>query len=289
MNDSMNFESRPGPALAASGVEVAIGDKQIVHSADITLEAGKLVALVGPNGAGKSTLARAIAGIQPVSGGEVRWFGRDVSELKGRDLALTRAFVPQQALVPAGVTVRDAVTIGRSVHIRPWQRPGPDDREAIQGAMERAGVAVLSKRNLTTLSGGEMQRVQIAVALAQNAPVLMADEPTSHLDLGATVAIAKLLRGLADEGYAVLLVVHDLSLAAAVADEVVVMSDGRSVASGDPLETLTREMLADVWGVTGSLEISADDRTALHVAWLEGQGRAVRDVESDPGHPEPNA
>lgn len=272
-------------ALSASGVQVAIGDKQIVHHADLQLTAGKLVALVGPNGAGKSTLARAIAGIQSLAAGEVRWFGRDVTEMKGRDLALTRAFVPQRALVPAGVTVRDAVTIGRSVHIRPWQRPGADDREAIDRAMERTGVAVLSDRNLTTLSGGEMQRVQISVALAQNAPVLMADEPTSHLDLGATVSIAKLLRGLANEGYAVLLVVHDLSLAAAVADEVVVMSDGRSVASGPPLETLTAEQLATVWGVSASLEVSQDDRTALHVAWLEGEDRPVRDA----GHSEESA
>lgn len=269
-------------ALSATNVQVSIGDKRIVHHADLSLSAGKLVALVGPNGAGKSTLARAIAGIQPLAAGEVRWFGNDVNDMKGRELALTRAFVPQRALVPAGVTVRDAVTIGRSVHIRPWQRPGAADREAIERAMERTGVAVLSERNLTTLSGGEMQRVQISVALAQNAPVLMADEPTSHLDLGATVSIAKLLRGLADEGYAVLLVVHDLSLAAAVADEVVVMSEGRSVASGPPLETLNREQLATVWGVSASLEVSQDDRTALHVAWLEGEDRPVRDA----GHSE---
>lgn len=272
------------PALLAEGVRVTIGDKQIVHAADLKLEPGRLVALVGPNGAGKSTLARAIAGIQPLAAGSVTWFGRDVREMRGRELALTRAFVPQRALVPAGVTVRDAVTIGRSVHVRPWQRPGPVDREAIERAMERTGVSALADRNLTTLSGGEMQRVQISVALAQQAPVLMADEPTSHLDLGATVSIAKLLRGLADEGFAILLVVHDLSLAAAVADEVVVMSDGRSVASGEPLVTLTREQLAEVWGVQASLEVSDDDRTALHVAWLEGEDRKVRDVESDAGH-----
>ncbi len=276
--DATEQQTVTTPALTASGVQVKIGDKQIIHHADLKLEAGKLVALVGPNGAGKSTLARAIAGIQAISAGDVRWFDKDVAEMKGRELALTRAFVPQRALVPAGVTVRDAVTIGRSVHIRPWQRPGAADREAIDQAMERTGVSVLSERDLTTLSGGEMQRVQIAVALAQNAPVLMADEPTSQLDLGATVSIAKLLRGLADDGYAVLLVVHDLSLAAAVSDEVVVMSDGRSVASGEPLKTLTRERLSEVWGVSASLEVSGDERTALHVAWLEGEDRPVRDA-----------
>jgi iron complex transport system ATP-binding protein len=177
--------------------------------------------------------------------------------------------VPQRALVPPGVTVREAVTIGRSVHIRPWQRVGAKDRAAIDESMSRAGVTDFADRQLTTLSGGELQRVQIAVALAQEAPVLIADEPTSALDLGATVTIAKLLRGLADDGFAVLLVVHDLSLAAAIADEVVVMSHGRTVATGPPRETLTRQRLEEVWGVAASLEVSDDERTALHVNWLD--------------------
>lgn len=269
------------PALRATGVQVRVGDKQILEHADLELEYGSLVALVGPNGAGKSTLARAIAGIQPLAAGAVEWNGRDVREMRGRELALTRAFVPQRALVPAGVTVSDAVTIGRSVHIRPWQRPGREDRAAIERSMARAGVESMAERELTTLSGGELQRVQIAVALAQEAPVLMADEPTSSLDLGATVTVAKLLRGLADEGYAVLLVVHDLSLAAAIADHVVVLSDGRSVADGRPLETLTAERLAEVWGVDASLEVSRDERTALHVAWLAGEDRPVRDLTQE--------
>ncbi len=267
---SASSEAVQLPVLSATGVSVRIADKTILDAADLTLERGRLVALVGPNGAGKSTFARAIAGIQPMAAGSVEWSGRDVREMKGRELALTRAFVPQRALVPPGVTVHDAVTIGRSVHIRPWQRPGSDDRAAISAALERAGVAQFEQRQLSTLSGGELQRVQIAVALAQSAPVLIADEPTSALDLGATVAVAKLLRSLADEGLAVLLVVHDLSLAAAVADHVVVLSNGRSVASGDPLATLTPERLAEVWGVEASLEVSAGERTALHVDWLGG-------------------
>lgn len=266
------------PALRAGNVKVRIGDKTILEQADLKLEFGKLVALVGPNGAGKSTLARAIAGIQPMTEGTVEWNGKNVREMKGRELALTRAFVPQRALVPPGVTVHDAVTIGRSVHIRPWQRPSSEDRKAIERSMERAGVSHFADRHLSTLSGGELQRVQIAVALAQAAPVLMADEPTSALDLGATVTVAKLLRSLADEGFAVLLVVHDLSLAAAVADHVVVLSEGRSVAEGDPMETLTSELLAEVWGVDASLEVSGEERTALHVDWLGGESRPARDI-----------
>lgn len=258
-------------ALVVKSASVEIHGTTIVEQADVTLDYGKLVAIVGPNGAGKSTLVRSIAGIQRLASGDVTWNGVSLDELKGRDLALTRAFVPQRALVPPGVTVREAVAIGYSVHVRPWQRIGAEGRAEIDRAIERAGVVQFADRLLTTLSGGEMQRVQVAVALAQKAPVLIADEPTSALDLGATVAIAQLLRGLADEGLAVLLVVHDLALAAAVADEVVVMSEGRTVASGVPTEAITPERLAEVWGVEASLEVSQDEHTALRVSWLGGK------------------
>jgi iron complex transport system ATP-binding protein len=258
-------------ALNASDVTVTIGAKTIVEQAGLTLKRGHLTAIVGPNGAGKSTLVRALAGIQPIAGGEVSWRGRPLGQLRGRELALTRAFVPQRALVPSGVTVREAVTIGRLVHVRPWQRLGEQGRVAIVRALERAGVEEFEDRLLTTLSGGEMQRVQVAVALAQDAPTLIADEPTSALDLGATVAMAKLLRGLADEGLAVLVVVHDLALAAAVADQVVVMSSGRTIAAGPAAEVLTPECLHDVWGVEASLDVSADEHTALRVGWLGGE------------------
>jgi iron complex transport system ATP-binding protein len=263
------------PALEARGVRVEIADKTILHGADLTLEAGRLVAVVGPNGAGKSTLARAVAGMQRTAAGTIRWMGEDLGALRGRRLALRRAFVPQRPRVPDGVTVVEAVRIGRSPHLRPLQRPTRRDGDAVAGAIDRAGVARFADRKLTTLSGGELQRVQIAVALAQEAPVLIADEPTSQLDLGAAVDAAKLLRGLADEGLAVMLVAHDLSLASAVADTVVVMSEGRTIASGPPLETLGRDRLAEVWGVEASVRASGR-HTALHVAWLGPDGPSAR-------------
>ncbi len=223
--------------------------------------------MVGPNGAGKSTLIRAVSGLQKPSAGIVAWSGREVRSLRGRDLAKLRAFVPQRMPVPVGVTVREAVTIGRSSQLRPLGRMTAVDREAIDGAMARADVTRFAERVLPTLSGGELQRVQIAIGLAQAAPVLIADEPTSALDLGATIDVAGLLRGLVDEGLTVLLVVHDLALAAAIADRVVVVSNGRTVAAGPPREVLTAERLAEVWGAHAHLT-EHDGRTALHVAWL---------------------
>jgi iron complex transport system ATP-binding protein len=256
------------PLLEARGVKVTIGAARILRNAELELEPGELLALVGPNGAGKSTLARAVAGLQKTSDGVVTWSGRDVTRLRGRQLARLRAFIPQRPRVPAGVTVREAVTIGRSPHVGPLQRLGHHDREEIERAMERTDVLELADRMLTTLSGGELQRVQIAVGLAQDAPVLIADEPTSHLDLGAARGAARLLRGLADGGLGVLLVVHDLSLAAAVADTVVVMSNGRTVAAGKPRSVLTVKRLAEVWDVDAKVSRSGPGRTALDVDWL---------------------
>jgi iron complex transport system ATP-binding protein len=253
--------------LEVRGARVQIGEAKIVQDADLTVGAGRLVALVGPNGAGKSTLARAAAGLQRTAAGTVRWSGEDVRTLRGRRLARLRAFIPQRGRVPDGVRVRDAVAIGRSPHVGAFQRETRADREAVERAMVRAGVGELGDRLLSTLSGGELQRVQIAVALAQEAPALLADEPTAHLDLGASAAVAGLLRSLADDGLGVLLVVHDLALAAAVADEVVVMSRGRIVATGAAQDVLDAERLAGVWGVDAELETRAG-RTALHVAWL---------------------
>jgi iron complex transport system ATP-binding protein len=257
----------PQPPLEARGIEVEIGGVPILRGADLRVDHGQLVAIVGPNGAGKSTLVRAASGLQRPSAGTVLWSGREIGDMRGRELARLRAFVPQRMPVPAGVRVREAVTIGRSSHLRPLRRLSGEDRVGIEAAMERAKVTRFAERALTTLSGGELQRVQIAIGLAQEAPVLIADEPTSQLDLGATIGIATLLRGLADDGLTVLLVVHDLALAAAVADLVVIVSEGRTVATGKPAEVLDPERLAQIWGADARLT-EHDGRTALHVAWL---------------------
>jgi len=256
------------PALLAEGVGISIDGKRIVESADVLVDPGELVALVGPNGAGKSTFVRALAGIQKYQGGSIRCKGVEVSYIGARTLALMRAFVPQRPRVPEGIKVREAMEIGRSPQLGPLALQTKADRDAIDGALQVAGIDGFADRFLTTLSGGELQRVQIAIGLAQGAPLLIADEPTSQLDLGATVGVAKLLRGLAGEGYAVLLVVHDLSLASAIADRVVVMSQGRTVASGPPAAVLTPELMAAVWSVEADLERSPSGATALRVSWL---------------------
>jgi iron complex transport system ATP-binding protein len=253
--------------LHARDVCVTIDGVEILRGADLDLKAGELVAIVGPNGAGKSTLVRAVSGLHRPSAGTVSWSGRDLAKMRGRELAKVRAFVPQRMPVPAGVTVKEAVTIGRSALLRPLGRMTGADHAGIDEAMERAGVTEFVDRALTTLSGGELQRVQIAIGLAQEAPVLIADEPTSQLDLGAAIDVAGLLRKLVGEGLGVLLVVHDLALAAAAADRVVVVDDGRTEAAGLPTEVLTPERLRRIWRADAHLT-AEHGRTGLHVAWL---------------------
>ena len=255
------------PLLHARGVEVTIDGTPILRGADLDLDAGELVAIVGPNGAGKSTLVRAVSGLHRPSAGEVGWSGRPLAKMRGRELAGVRAFVPQRMPVPAGVSVREAVTIGRSALLRPLGRMTAADRGGIDAAMERAGVGHFAGRTLTSLSGGELQRVQIAIGLAQEAPVLIADEPTSQLDLGAAIDVAGLLRKLVGEGLGVLLVVHDLALAAATADRVVVVHEGRTEAAGSATDVLTPARLRRIWGADACLT-AEHGRTGLHVAWL---------------------
>jgi iron complex transport system ATP-binding protein len=257
--------------LHARGVEVTIDGVEIVRGADLDLKAGELVAIVGPNGAGKSTLVRAVSGLNRPSAGAVSWSGRELAKLRGRELAKLRAFVPQRMPVPAGVSVREAVTIGRSALLRPLGRMTGADRAGIDAAMERAAVTHFAERALTTLSGGELQRVKIASGLAQEAPVLIADEPTSQLDLGATIDVAGLLRRLVEEGLGALVVVHDLALAAATADRVVVVHEGRTEVAGLPIEVFTPERLRRIWGADARLT-AEHGRTGLHVAWLGPNG-----------------
>ena len=256
------------PLLVAEEVGVTIGRTEILKSASLTLEQGELVAVVGPNGAGKSTFARAFCGLRRPDRGTVRWMGQDLAGLKGRRLARVRAFVPQRAQVPNGVTVDDAVRIGRSAHLKPLQGLTGEDREAVADAIVRARLAGFEERLLSTLSGGEMQRVQIAIALAQGSPVLVADEPTAQLDLGAIVSVSKLLRALVADGLGVVLIVHDLALAAAIADRVVVMSHGETIATGPPDDVLTPQLISEVWHVEAEM-VQHQGRSALHVEWLD--------------------
>jgi iron complex transport system ATP-binding protein len=234
--------------LEAQNVSVRLGGKPIVAGVSVTLRTGEFVALVGPNGAGKTTLIRALAGLLP-SEGRIAVDGRALDELPPRERARRIAYLPQGNVFHWPLAVADVVALGRAPHADPFSRPSLDDRTAVERALAVTDLKDFAARPVTTLSGGERARVALARALATQAAVLLADEPTVSLDPRHQLAVMELLRGAARSGGAVLAVVHDLALAARFADRVIVMDKGRIAADAAPGEALTAERIAAVFGV----------------------------------------
>jgi iron-chelate-transporting ATPase len=286
-------------ALRADDVSVAYDGVDVVRGARLELRPGCVTALVGPNGSGKSTLLRTLARLQKPRTGSltlaappagVEWSenvvrprgkddpgpldrpdarentgtgtggGVDGFELSLRQFAQRVALLTQGRPTPGGLSVRDVVDFGRYPHRGRWGRSDPDGPATVDRALELTGVADLADRGVDQLSGGQLQRVWLASCLAQDTGVLLLDEPTTYLDLRYQVELLDLVRDLADSGrIAVGVVLHDLDQAAALADRIVVLSEGRIVAEGDPGDVLTPRLLTDVWGIR--IDVDTDPTT----------------------------
>jgi iron complex transport system ATP-binding protein len=225
---------------------------------------GEVLGLVGPNGSGKTTLIRAVTGaVRPVSG-EVRLLGEDSSRLSQRERALRAAVVPQEPLLPDAFSALEIVLMGRTPHLRLLQNEGASDLAAAERAMRATGTWEFADRPAGELSGGERQRVVVARALAQEAPLLLLDEPTAHLDLGHQAGVLELVRGVCrEEGRAVLAVVHDLTLAARYCDRLVLLSVGRVAAEGSAEDVLRSGLLTAAYGAP--VEVFPHPRTGRPV------------------------
>ena len=240
--------------LAAEGVTVSYGDRQILASVNLAIAAGERVALVGPNGAGKSTLLRALTGVLGPRSGAVYLCGDPIASLDRKTVARTIAVVPELAQLPFEMPVHEVVALGRLPHEPPLSGLRPADHAAVDAALERVGIGGLRQRDVRELSMGERQLVFIAVAVAQAAAILVLDEPTAHLDIRHQVEVMQLLVDLNErDGTTILAVLHDLALAAHFFGRVVVMADGRIVADGPPAVTLDGERIRSVFGVDPAL------------------------------------
>lgn len=242
--------ARGGSTLEAAGVGFTYGGArtEAVSGVTVAICPGTLTSLLGPNGSGKSTLLKLLAGGLEPAEGRVALDGRDLNRWPPRALAQRLGVVPQIEHVPFPVTVHDLVAMGRYPHLGPWRSPGPADRDAIAGALERCGVGPLSDRPFQSLSGGERQRVRIARALAQNPRVLLLDEPTASLDMRYEMSIFRLLDRLrTDEAVSVLVVTHNVNLAARFSDRVMLMKDGRVAFDGVPEEVVTPDCIQAVY------------------------------------------
>ncbi len=281
----MTPELAAAKGLEARGVTYRVGGRALVEDVSLALRAGELLAVAGPNGAGKSTLLRLLAGdLAPISG-EVLLDGRPLASYSAAALARRRAVMPQSTILTFAFTALQVVLMGRYPHLRRGDRTstdeeegsgrrsaagrrwaamaaswlqtalgaggteGPEDLAAALTAMARTDTSHLIERRYPTLSGGEQTRVTLARVLAQEAPLLLLDEPTAHLDPRHQVTALDLARALARQGAGVLVVVHDLNLAAVYADRVALLDGGRLVASGDPWAVLAPQRLAAVFGL----------------------------------------
>lgn len=230
------------------------GARPVLRDVSLRVEAGEVLALVGPNGAGKSTLVRAASGVILPSAGRVLLDGFDLARLKPDARARRTATVPQAARLPDAFTVGQTVLMGRTPYLPLWASESHRDCEVAWAAMVQAAVEPLADRRVDELSGGEVQRVLIARALAQEPGVLLMDEATAHLDLKHQMAMLDLVRRLAGErGLAVLVTLHDLNQAALYADRLALLIEGRIAATGCPDEVLTSEQLSAAYGTRVSV------------------------------------
>lgn len=235
------------PLIEARGVTVAIGGRDLLRDVDIEVRSGEIVGLVGPNGAGKSTLLRALSGTRQAEG-SIRLRGKAIRTLERRARARAIAVVEQLPEAPPTITVEALATLGRFPHLGLLRRQSPRDRGVVEASLRRAGCVGLAHRSLGTLSGGERRRAFIARALAQEAALLLLDEPSANLDAEAQATLFDLLRVLATEGTGILVVVHDLTSAAASCDRLVLLHQGRVLASGTPRDVITAEHIATAYG-----------------------------------------
>ncbi|MBX8571611.1 Fe(3+) dicitrate ABC transporter ATP-binding protein FecE [Pseudomonas cichorii] len=235
--------------LQAQQLDIGYGDTRIVQSLSFSPPPGKVTALIGPNGCGKSTLLKAFARILTPQAGKLSLDGQAYAQLSPRELARKIAFLPQVLPIPEGVSVRQLVAYGRSPHNSLWGRLSGADRSSVDQALQRMELETLAERPLSDLSGGQRQRAWLAMVLAQDAAIVLLDEPTTYLDISHQVELLDLMRQLSAEGKTVITVLHDINQACRYADHLAVMQAGRLVASGTPDEVLDAELVSRVFDV----------------------------------------
>ncbi|MEO0138068.1 MAG: ABC transporter ATP-binding protein [candidate division WOR-3 bacterium] len=236
-------------AIELNNLSFSYNQRPVLKSVNLIIEKGEFVSIIGPNGAGKSTLLRVIAGILKNFSGEVQIFDQNIKDLKSKVLARILSFVPQETHFLHNYSVGDIVLMGRYPYLEPFQRLSREDLKAVDWAMEKTNIKDLQTRPVNSLSSGERQMVVISRALAQRPQILLLDEPTSHLDIQHQIKIMDLLKDLNKDGMTILMVNHDLNLAAQFSEKLIMFYQGTIYKWGKPSEIIKPETIRDVYGV----------------------------------------
>jgi iron complex transport system ATP-binding protein len=253
--------------LKATALAIGYDRRTVASGIDLAVQRGEVLCLLGPNGAGKTTLFKTLLGLIPALGGAVSIDGRPLGALRRSELARSMAYVPQAQVMEFAYTVLDLVLMGRTAHLGPFSAPGRRDHERAHAALADLGIAGLASAEANRISGGQRQLCLVARALAQDAPLLVMDEPTASLDLGNRLLVLERVRALSTQGYGVVFSTHDPDQARELATRVAVIADGRLAAYGTPHETLTGPTLSAVYGVEVRVERTESGRyvVAPHV------------------------
>jgi len=240
----------------------------VLRDVSLRIADGDCVSIIGPNGAGKSTLMATLAGLLPAAAGRVMLDGRPLGRYRRRAIARRIAYVPQWVEGYLGFSVREVVESGRYAHLEPLTPPGPDDRRAVERAVTACNLGALLDRRVETLSGGERQKTWIAAALAQQAPALFLDEPTTALDPAHQVELIRIMRSFAAEGGTLLVICHDLNIPLALGGRIVALREGQ-VLFDEPVEVLQQlDRLRALFGAEFALHRSDDGRRwSVHLQW----------------------
>ena len=282
MKSTMSTEGAVGaggtaPILAAEGLSLGFDGRTVVHSLDLGFERGTVTTVIGPNGCGKSTLLRGLGRLLRPVAGRVTLDGGEIAAMAPRAVARRLSVLPQTPQAPAGLTVGELVARGRHPRQRWYQQFTGGDERAVSHALAATDISDLAGVPLEDLSGGQRQRAWISMTLAQETELLLLDEPTTYLDLAHQVEVLELVQRLNRElGRTVVMVLHDISLAARYSDRIVAMRDGRIVACGTPAEVITPKLLWDVFGLKAQVIAEPTDGRP-HVVPLGGC-RVVRAV-----------
>ncbi len=262
-------------SLQISQVSFSYFDGMVLHNINVSIGAGEIVGLLGPNGSGKTTLIKLASGVLKPAQGEIRLDGCSLSRLSRKFIARSVAVVPQQFHIPFAFTVDEVVMLGRIPFLKPFAEESGVDKRLVTDALELVGIGELRERRFDELSGGERQKVILAMALAQQPELLLLDEPIVHLDIAHQVEILERVRSLnAEQGLTVVAAMHDLNLAALYFDRLILLDEGRIVADGTPTQVLTEDRIKEVF--SASVSVGQHPATGVPHIIVMPKGRAIK-------------